>query len=319
MSAGWTKFDGGLTDAITLVCDSKELLDGEWREDEKVRFIPKGRFQQPLLIGLREIGAPLGQYWDTLYKKGEYSVLRDALQRYWTHAGTPRVLIDIVSGIPEESETKAVEHVALRMKLAVIGKQADTRLPRIVDAVKKQQLGIDRVVVGHHGDHVELQFLTKKMRQEVQKGDFVDCGLFVSLNGQVQVAAGLNRLVCTNGLTRKMNVWKADEFNFDGAYLEQAQKLMDWFKGTTTQQVRHVRELSVVLDIFPKAFVAKFWKGWSEAIELQNLTWFAVIDDMTRAVNNTLGDLRYKALSVGENIQHYDGRCKSCSADVEKN
>jgi len=317
MSANWHKFDGGLTNAITLVCDSKELLDGEWREDETVRFSPKGRFEQPLTLGLQEIGSPLGKYWDSLFKKGDYSSLRDALRRYWGHAGTPRVLIDIVSGVIEDSDTQAIEHVVLRTKLVVPGQKADTRLPRIVDGVQKQKLGIDRVVVGHHGDHAELQFLAKRLRQEVQKDDFVDCGLFVSLNGQVQVAAGLNRLVCTNGLTRTMNVWKRDEFDFDDSYFENAQRLMDWFKTTTTQRVGHVRELSVVLDIFPKAFVAKFWKKWSEAIELKSLTWFNVIDDLTHEANSTLGSLRYKALSIGDDIQKYHGRCHTCSANVE--
>jgi hypothetical protein len=319
MSAHWSKFDGQLTDAITFVCEAKEILDGEWREDETVRFTPKGRVEYPLTLKLQEISAPFGKYWDALYKKGDYSTLRDALQRYWGYAGTPRVLIDIVSGVSEDSETKEIVNVPLRTKLVTPGQQADTRLPRIVEGVQKQNLGVDRVVVGSHGDHVELQFLAKRLRQEVQKDDFVDCGLFVSLNGKVQVAAGLNRLVCTNGLTRTMNVWQRDEFDFDDSYFKHAQLLMNWFKSTTTQQVKHVRELSVVLDMFPKAFVSKFWKKWSEAVELEKLTWFDVVNDLTNAANSTLGDLRYKALAIGDSIQKYDGHCRTCSAEVETN
>ena len=313
MGANWAKFEGMLKEATTLVLSGNEILDGEWDGVGKARVTPKGSVS-PVFVNLHTLGQPLGKYWTTLYQKQEFSLLRDALKKYWSHVGIPNLSVDVVGGRLETDERD--DRLVVRSKVVNPGAKPDDRLGRIVDSMRKQEFGVDRVVVGTQDDHVELQFLSKRLRQEVKQGDMVDCGLFVSLNGQVQVSAGLNRLVCTNGLIRRMDVWKQEDFNFSPEYIEQAQRLMTWFKGTTGQKIHNVRDISVVLDLFPKTFVNRFWKRWSEGIELGELTWFQVIDDLTHAVNGTLGELRYRTLAVPERIQGYGGRCHACSASI---
>lgn len=315
MKAAWHKFDGQLTEAKTVVATGTEVLDGEWQQGGTAKFTPE-RHGEQIAIDLGFVGAPLGKYWDTLYQRGEHTVLRDALRRYWQHTEVPTFSIDLISGKDEETGTET--QVLLRTKVVAPKTSVDDRLARIVAQMRNPTLGVDRVVVGNQGDHAELQFLSKRFRGEIKSGDTVDCGLFVSLNGTVNVAAGINRLVCTNGLIRRLDAWTKEDFSFDGSYFDRAQELFRWLQTTVDKKVHHTREISVVLDLFPKTFVSRFWKRWSEAVELKELTWFQVIDDLTHAVNGTLGDLRYRTLAIPDRIDGYAGRCHACSAEIER-
>jgi len=314
--ASWYKFRGFPASASTVSLNGRSLLDGQWSDTEETVSVTVPYSKDSITVDTSILGAPLGRLWRVLYQNHEHTALKDVLLKYWKHTGVPMVEVDLIKGKLEDEESNEDRTIVLRNRVLPFKEESDGRFQRAIEGVQQSGLGFDRAVVGSWGHNIELQFLNTKLRQQVSKGDFVDCGLFVALNGDVRVSAGLNRLVCTNGLVQKMDVWHERDYSFSPEYVTSASRLMEWFKSIHGEKVGSVREISVVLDLFPKTFVNKFWKKWSERIELKELTWYEVIDDLTRAVNTTLGAIRYNTLEVSQRIQGYGQRCHTCQAQV---
>jgi len=109
------------------------------------------------------------------------------------------------------------------------------------------------------------------------------------------------------------------DFSGSEEILQRAVNLINWLSNQTSHKVNNVRELSVALKDFPEFLLNRFWKGWSEKIDLKELTWFDVIDSLTREGNKTLSNFRYRMLESYETINTYqtaEHRCPICSATV---
>lgn len=179
--------------------------------------------------------------------------------------------------------------------------------------------------VGFAGRNAEMQFLSESGRKEVKVGDFIDPGLFMHFTPDKRyMTVGFNRLVCTNGLTRRLSLFEADGLGtFDlEEYSKDIDKLFQWFEGTTKRKVESTREIAIALEHYvPKRTLKKHWKSWAERIDLKELTYFDVIDDVTREANNNLGGARYASLTIADHIERADshGRCPVCSSHSHSN
>ena len=276
-----------------------------------------------IVFDVRRLLAPLGHFGKTLFNEEEFGELRSSLVKLWSLDKEPVLKYDVV----EVDTIEGLRQVVLKSDL-VKNKEVvkSNRFREFVAGVKLDKIKdvFDRVRIGGDGHNVEFQFLTGALRKEVKakKGELLDPGIFVRINGSMQVAAGLNQLVCTNGLTRRMNVWESSTFEFltDSDMLKRSVELVEWFSKKAEQPVELVREILVVLStVYSSSFLNRFWKSWSSCIELRTLTWFDVISDLTQATNNSLGSIRYKAMQVSERLMkvQQDRSCPTCSSVVE--
>ena len=163
----------------------------------------------------------LGNFWRVLYSEGDFDGIRDAMLNYYQYCNKPviesRVLQfnrgdEFTVGTQVINDKKREKHVDIN---------------ELIKGVNKT-FNYEKVVVGTDGDHVEFQFLCPSSRLEAKKDDLLDPGLFVAVNGQVQVSAGVNRLVCTNGLVQQMFVFEGKDYNFGGDFLQRAVGLAKW-------------------------------------------------------------------------------------------
>jgi hypothetical protein len=192
-----------------------------------------------------------------------------------------------------------------------------SRVP--IDTIKDR---LNRLVVGGEGDHLEFQFLSQACRKEVSPGDFLDPGIFVKLNGKIEVSPGISRLVCTNGLIESMNMWENTNFDFlsDREMFTRALGMTDWLISKSGHKINSVREISAALgDTYRKSLLNRFWRSWSERIELKELDWYSVIADLTSFANRSLSNERYELLEIPNLITKFEkeGHCPTCSAEVK--
>jgi len=268
-------------------------------------------------LNMKEIVAPMGRIGRMLIKNNRIDVVKDIIKTYWLESGNPdpKFLFDVIN--TDEGD------LTLRNKIVFKANKKDITLKDFFDKVKLDDYkDYDELVIGGEGDHAEIQFLsTIKGRIEARKGDFLDAGVFVSLNGSVKISCGVNRLVCLNGLTKKFELWNNDDFDFlkSDSIFRQGMELSSWFSTKANQPIENVREISSAFGhIYPKGVLNKKWKEWSEKVELKTLTFFDVINDLTSMANRTLGGFRYKLLEAGLHVQNMEtvGCCPTCSHKV---
>jgi len=254
-----------------------------------------------LLFDVRRVIRPLGQACRVFMQNGEYDTVKNVLEKYWKHRGVPRFGVDYLKG-------QGI------LKVKEIEDESYDGIENFVEKVKSNEFTTVRF--SGDGRNIELQFLASRLCKG-EKTDIVVPGLFVRYNGGVRVAPGVNRLVCSNGLTRFFALWeKAGEVD---RLVEDAVRLAEWLVSCKGKKVNSVREVSVVLSNYPKRLLDKFWKKWAERVELNDLSWYDVIDDLTRSVNNVLNESRYRVLEVVQSISKYNGdecRCSICSSVV---
>jgi len=302
------KLNGVKVEEVALA----KILDAEWTQ--KSYNVLVSLEDVAFEFDLRRLTGPLGDYWKTLYDAKDYSSIKDALTKYWKYKGTPKIFAE-VADTPKEA-------IYLRSKVATTDriKEKMVDLNKVISDIN-ETFPYTRSIIGTDGLHLEVQFLNSNERKEVRKNDFVDCGLFINVNGGVRVAPGINRLVCTNGLTEQMHLLDGKDFKVNPEFLTRAAGLATWLTQKATQRVEGIREISIALKDYPGPFLNRFWKSWSERVDLKELTWFDVVSDITQAVNRTLGSIRYKALAMPQAVTAYEEtecRCPTCSASVEK-
>lgn len=307
----WSKVDRKIDGVRTESIEATKLLDLSYDEELNTMVPLK---DTEVNFNIAPLVSPLGEYGRALLKDGDKQGVRDSLSRYWAIKGLPKVRFEFAE--------VAGDLLPLRSRV-VDSKNGEKRLLDINGVVAgiNKSFKYDRAVIGADGAKMEFQFLNTGTRREVKEGDFVDGGMFVTVNGSVKISAGLNRLVCNNGLTERF--YLMGDTNFEGAdeLMQRSAKLLDWLTQQTTHKIENIRELSVVLNGYAQPLLNRFWKSWSERIGLGELTSFDVINDLTSNVNQTLSGVRYKVLSMYEDVTNYqekECRCPVCSASVEK-
>lgn len=295
--------------------DVLEYLNSELDKNSVINFIPQNQ-ETEVSIDLNPFIAPLGRFGKVLLKNGRNDVLKDMIKLYWEDLGksNPKLMFDTVK-VEDTTYT-------LRSKILFNNKTPLSLEELIAKSDVLTREDFDEVVLGGDNTHIEMQFLsTLKGRIEAKPGDYLDAGVFVHLNGSIKVAAGVNRLVCTNGLVDKFYAWKSERYDFivDNSMFEKAIELSKWFADKANKPVNNIREISVIFSKhLPKGLTARYWKIWAEKIELKELTWFDVINDMTSLVNKTLGGVRQQVLEIPNLIKESEEKhlCPTCSAKV---
>ena len=289
----------------------------ELSNDYYIRFSPNKDLT--LSYNIKDFIHPLGKLGRIMYEEKNYKGLRSSLQMYWGYKGEPTVSFDVAKAIGEDG----TGCVTLRNKLLktdeenISVRSFMSRIPLDVISPK-----LDRLIVGGEGDHIELQFLAQSCRKEVSKGDFIDPGIFVKLNGKIEVSPGISRLVCTNGLIEQMNMWENASLDFlsDREMFTRALTMSDWLISKSGHKVNSVREISAALgDTYRKSLLNRYWRSWSERIELKELDWYTVIADLTSFANRSLSNERYELLEIPALITKIEkeGHCPTCSAEVK--
>ena len=308
----WEKPEGKVRRIHSTSVDPEAILSAPWYAETGMARIPAGDFS--LDFNVQKLVGILGDFWKVMHREKDYDAIRSAIRKYWAYQGKPTIQAEYL-------ETTADETVFLRCK--ILKTEADVKksmdLNKVMEDVN-DSFDYDRIVVGSDDMHLELQLLVQEHRREVEKGDFLDAGLFLSVDQGIKVAAGVHRLVCTNGLTEPMMLWRGSDYRFgaDGEYIRRATDLAGWLASQHDKKVNSVRELSVALKDYSKPLMNRFWKYWSEQIDLGKLTWYAVINDMTQSVNSTLSSTRYNVLNVPAQVKRHEEehRCPTCSAQV---
>ena len=305
----WHKVDTRLTGLKTVEVDAAEVLKTDWDKQTGIAVIDKEDVEIPVDMG--RFFSPLGRYGQTLMNVDAREELRDSLAVYWSHEGKPKIFADALC-----SETESIYLRSKFVKAKTVDRMIDVN--RVISDVN-ESVEYDRVVIGSDENTLEVQFLSSASRVEVKAGDFVDAGLFVTFNGRVRVAAGINRLICTNGMIRRLDVWKGTDFKFGADFIKRGVELANWLILQQDRRVTNIRELSVVLRDYPGRIQRVFFKSWAEKCDLGELTWADVLNDVTSVANRSLGSFRYKMLATPSAMAVLDEeicRCPTCSASV---
>lgn len=299
--------------------------------DKLIDAIPDGGISSDFLtheIGGKRVSYSIRQMlgssynaWVRLYSHGEGKSAINIQKKLWGYEGTPSVLFNTLDVDDDAGLKKTVTLNAIMYQ----GSQSPRTLQdmfNIIDPTKMKET-FQRVRFGYDSKGIEIQLLCETKRAEVKKGDFVDPGVFIAYGPyQQSVSAGINRLVCTNGLTRRMSLWETADMTrvLQPELVNDALSLAQWLSKTQTKPIHTVRELSAMLgNKFPSKIIKDNFKMWSERIDLNSLTQFDLIDDMTRAVNSTISANRYAVLNLPEAIEEAEQkscRCPVCSSET---
>lgn len=282
-------------------------------EEGKQMVIPKDGL--PVSLNIDEVISPLGKI-GRIFLYEDKEALEIVLRRYWALKGEPRCVIDILTA---DDGVYTLRSKLLKRDEDYISVKSLIERSRDILASSS----VDKVVIAGNGlDKAELQFLVTSDRAEVKPGDYLDPGVFVSINGGVKVAAGVHRLVCTNGLTDMFYFWNESDLSFlrSSELFERAGHMLEWFRSKIGKKVQSVREIAAVFGTrYPKWVLDGFWKDWAEKIELGELDWYDVINDITNIANRRIDGLRYRLLEVGGymvKVEEEEARCPVCNARI---
>jgi hypothetical protein len=316
--ANWTRFK------TNEICS--KISTREFKGSRVLSFLNNEIYEKPEIIvhdenaavevNLKRLVSPLGRVGRMLIKNNRIDTVQDIIKTYWLEKGNadPTFVFDVA----EVGE----EVITLRNKIIFNGKKSLSLSDFFTRIKPEDYKDFDEVVIGGEGEVAEVQFLsTINGRIEARPNDFLDAGIFIHINGNVKVSAGVNRLVCTNGLTNHFNFWNNEEFDFlkGDTIFRQGLDLARWFAAKANQPVENIRAISTAFGhVYPKGILMRKWKEWSEKIELKTLMWFDVINDLTSMANKNLGGIRYKLLEAGLYVQKMEetGCCPVCSANV---
>jgi len=247
-----------------------------------------------------------------LRDKSSQVVLKKYLKEVYSRSEKkPSVYIDFL----ESDEISCV----LRQK--IVDTQTEDSFADIFEEFKTK-LKYKEVVIGSDGGHnAEVQLLFGEdivVKKSPQKGDIVNKGLFFNLNGGVNVSYGINRLICTNGAVSRSSVFKRSmSEQILSEVVAEAEILSTWFCGLPDKKVESIRTLSILLKDMPSRVQKEYWKSWSEKFELDNLTYFEVVNDITEYAKRSLGYSRHVCMNIPNVFKKIEKHeCPVCSAGV---
>ena len=307
----WNVIEEKLTGVRTERIGLEDIFKADWNPESYVIDVDvKG---SSFNFDLNSFFSPiLGNFWRVLYAENDAKGIQDALLCYYKYRSKPTIVADVF--------TLGDKDVTVRTKFV----DDDDRTDNLVDVTKlisdiNASFPYNRTVIGSNGRVVEMQFLDSSNRIDANKDDFIDPGLFVSLNGQLKVSAGLSRLKCTNGLVEKFNVYEGTDFKFGKEFLERSIKLVKWLVDRQKDKVTSLKELLVVTHCLPKQIIDKNWKAWTIKQETGELTWYDVIADITSYANRYVDNTRHRLLEFPEVYNKYtkDGSCPVCATELK--
>jgi hypothetical protein len=294
----------------------KDILDADWdTTSHDVVMQAEGiAFNYNLSTFLSPI---FGNFWRVLYAEGDFEGIKSALHNYYKYISKPNIIADVIIAKNEE------DNFLIRTKSLGGGDGGKEKAVVDINVLLKdinKWFPYNSTVVGSNGSHVEFQFLDTTNRIDASKNDFIDPGLFVSVNGKVQVSPGLNRLICTNGLVERYHDFGGKEYKFGDEFLKRGVELMKWLVEQQRELVPSVKELSVVTHCLPSPMTTKYWKEWSQGIEERKLTYYDVIDNITSYANKHVDSTRNRILSFPAAYAEYkkNGACPVCHSDVSQ-
>lgn len=296
---------------------SNYLIDFVDKSDNWICKLPVRILDTEFFVdfNLYELFKVLGNVANVLYRKNDFDILKNVIKKYYSYTNEDLIVeIDFLKNVDDIFilRVQYKNNVSTSFNLQSLINELD--LKKIVNVFNRVNIGSDR-------KNLEFQFLSSISKTEVRPGDFLEPGIFVKFNGKVEVSPGVNRLVCSNGMIDRLSIWNGLNFDFlyDYDFIQRSISLMKWMIERSKIKISKIREISIVLgQVYKANFLQKFWKSWSERIELGELTWYDVINDLTQSVNNTLGNMRYKVLQVYDEISKVESinHCPICSAKV---
>jgi hypothetical protein len=319
MSVKWMEVENKIRSIDSVEIPAKNVIETSWERDCHIVNVDAGGDRGFVEFNLSDMFSPvLGNFWRVLYDNEDFDGIRDAILKYWKYKDAPTLKAKMINF---EDDTSAVLNTRLTKEK---DKEKSKYDPNEVIAGVNASFEYDRCLVGSNNENIELQFLNSGNRINASRvpevNDFIDPGLFVFMNGNVQISAGCNRLICKNGLTEHLNVFESREYRFDQEILDRAVSLANWLVAKQDNKVESIRELSVILNSYPKPMQSRYWKEWSAKIETGELTWFDVINDITFYANKYMDKTRRKLIQFGETVRHYetDAVCPVCSTHIHE-
>lgn len=305
----WQNIEGKIREITPVSIKANDVLDS--LTDNK-SFLTTVRIEDmPVDISVKHIFQPLGDFWRVLFNEGDYKALRDSITTYWRYKGTPVINADILRSDVESHPIRVSISMTERQKKSYVN------VNRLITEVN-ESVNYDRVYLGSDDKDLEFQFLSKRTEKMVKPGDMIQSGLFVHVNGGVRVSPGVHRLVCTNGMVQQMHLWKGANYRFGDSMVNEAIGLANWMIKQAEHKITNFREISVAFKLLPEGLLNRYSKQWAEKIDLKDLTWYDVINDLTASVNDTLSSRRYKVMGVSTQLMNFEKshRCQTCSAHV---
>jgi len=316
----WDRIDS--LDKVNLrskVVEFNQALDSDWmiNENRQIKAVTQvdGQYQE---FNIDSLFSGLGSSWRTIFEKGgteDLALLKNYIKTYYKYLGVePRIYLDVLE--VDKSVPIVLRNRVLARPDGTVEEVFNDILPKFPDA--------RALVVGHDGSEkrAEIQLLfgeDQLLKESPEKNDVVNHGIFLQIDSGVDISYGINRLICTNGLTARTNVWNRDlSRGMRDESINEIQKLVHWFSQLPNRRVGHVRELSILFDQFSPTVIKRYWKEWSEKVELQKLTFFDVVNDVTSHANNTLSYTRRASLGIRNNFKRIEERCEcpTCRAKI---
>lgn len=304
----------------TVVVDALDILDMHWQFNErtgKSTAIVPVESDVPIEVDVSIVLNTSGRCWYPVVLKGTESD-KKALYDY---IRAIHRLSDISPVIVVDRVSKGDETFTLRQK--TMPKAPEILFEDIFSSVRDVVKDTKALVIGTNDRNLaEIQLLFGediKVDKSTEKGDIINHGVFLHMNGDIRVSYGINRLACTNGMVHTTFPFsRSIPDSLHSMYVDGIRSLVDWFCNLPDRKVESVRELSVLLKDFPTRMLNTYWKTWSECISLGTLTYYDVVNDIIFYAKNALGGTRDMCISIPHYFKRLDDhKCCTCSAPVK--
>jgi len=299
----WNDIDGKIVDVTQKNIGFAKILSSDWNTESSIVKLPSDTGNQgtnSLYFDVASILTPImgKKYWNRMWELGEQSRLKDDLVTYYGDEPTPRLFVD---SIRTETDEFPIRYICTK-------EETPLNISPLIQSINNT-FGYDRVYYGVSGDIIEIQFLNSSARGIVHRNnslDTADPGLFLNIKkNNINIAAGLHRIVCKNGLTDRFNIWDMNASFIGREFIQRSMDKIRWLFELSGKGINSLKELAVLTEGQPRNVVKSCWEEWSLRLENKDLTWFDVIDSLTRSANSTLGTPRYRSLEFSDDVKDY--------------
>lgn len=300
--------------------DFDKLMDANWHKDTENNVLATLQPDAETAVNVRvnALLSGLGHSWQPILQNGtptDVDGLKSYMRIYKRCSGQPMFIkLDLL---------KTPEGVTEILRNRMTSNPNESGFEDIWSKIRPKFTDAKEIVYGteDRGARGEIQLLFGDditVTDSPQVGDIVNKGLFFHLDNGVSYSCGINRLICTNGVTTQASLMKGDIGDtFQTEAINRIRELVDWFCTLPNKKVTCVRELSLVFDKFSTRVINHYWKSWSERIDLKTLTYFDVVNDVTNYANSSLGYTRQSCLNIRSNINRLTKHnCPTCSAVI---